>query len=151
TVALSHEIAEWMDDPLGTNATPPWGGIGQVQGCANALEVGDPLAGTPFARVTMPNGYAYHVQELAFFSWFFGAPSLGVGGLFSNHGTFRGDARVCPPGGTNGGGAAGGMVCTWGLYIDDHQAGGAWEARLFLANLDTQNVHSYEVGVLATD
>jgi hypothetical protein len=27
--------------------------------------------------------------------------SLGSGGKFSNHGTFGGDAKVCPPGGTN--------------------------------------------------
>jgi hypothetical protein len=27
---FSHEIAESMDDPLGTNATPAWGGEGQV-------------------------------------------------------------------------------------------------------------------------
>src|SRR5262249_25470250 len=124
TVALSHEIAEWMDDPLAANLTPPWGSIGQVQTCENDLEVADPLSGTPFPSVTMPNGYAYHLQELAFFSWFFGAPSLGAGGLFSNHSTFRGDARLCPPGGTNGGGAVGSMVCTWGLYIDDHQVVG---------------------------
>jgi hypothetical protein len=39
----------------------------------------------------------------------------------------------------------------WGLYIDDHQSGGAWESRLFLANIDTQQAHTYEVFVLATD
>ena len=46
----------------------------------------------------MQNGYAYHVQELAFFSWFFGEPSLGAGGLFSNNGSFTRNALPCPPG-----------------------------------------------------
>ena len=43
------------------------------------------------------------------------------------------------------------LSCIWGLYIDDHQSGGSWEARLVLANLDTQNAHNYDVSVLATD
>jgi hypothetical protein len=43
--ALSHEINEWQDDPAGGNGTPNWGHIGQVGGCQNNLEVGDPLSG----------------------------------------------------------------------------------------------------------
>lgn len=39
---LSHEVAEWMDDPLGTNPTPLWGHTGQVNGCQGNLENGDP-------------------------------------------------------------------------------------------------------------
>jgi len=96
----SHEIAEWMDDPLGTNFVPPWGNIGQVMGCQNNLEVGDPLSGTVFPSVAL-NSFTYHMQELAFFSWFIGSPSIGAGGDFSNNGTFKGDAVLCPPGGTN--------------------------------------------------
>jgi hypothetical protein len=87
TVILSHEIGEWIDDPLGVNATPPWGHIGQVTGCQANLEVGDPLSGTNIPPVQMPNGYTYHLQELAFASWYFGAPSTGTGGLFSDNGT----------------------------------------------------------------
>jgi hypothetical protein len=46
--------------------------------------------------VTM-NGKTYHVQELAFFSWFYHSkPSLGVNGLFSNNGTFTTAAPACP-------------------------------------------------------
>ena len=101
TAVLTHEIAEWMDDPLGTNRTPPWGGTGQVMGgCQGNLEVGDPLSGTSLPPVVMQKGYAYHVQELAFFSWFFGEPSLGAGGLFSNNGSFTRNALPCPPGGS---------------------------------------------------
>ena len=91
---LSHEVAEWQDDPFGTNPTKPWGNIGQVAGCQTNLEVGDPLSGTPIPTVT--NGHTFHPQELAFFSWFYHSnPSLGVNGLFSNNGTFTTAAPVC--------------------------------------------------------
>jgi len=84
----THEVAEWMDDPFGNNATPAWGHIGQVPGCQGNLEVGDPLSGTEAPRIVMPNGFTYHLQELAFFSWFFTNRSTGVGGWFSDNGTF---------------------------------------------------------------
>ena len=99
----SHEIAEWMNDPLGTNPTPAWGGIGQVNGCQNNFEVGDPLSGTLMPPITL-SGKAFHMQELGFFSWYFnklGVASLGAGGKFSGNGTFKGPSKACPPGGTN--------------------------------------------------
>lgn len=90
----SHEIAEWMDDPLGNNPTQPWGHIGQVSGCQNNLEVGDPLSGTEITK--NDSGYQYHMQELAFFSWFFHqSPSTGVKGWYSDNGTFRSAALPC--------------------------------------------------------
>jgi hypothetical protein len=92
TSVLAHEIGEWLNDPTGNNPTPAWGHTGQVSGCQNNFEVGDPLTGTNFPPVKMPNGFTYELQELAFFSWFYGAPSIGAGGLFSNNGTFSKDA-----------------------------------------------------------
>jgi hypothetical protein len=92
TSVSAHEVGEWMNDPYGDNPTPPWGHIGQQPGCQNNLEVGDPLTGTNFPTVTMPNGYGYHLQELVFFSWFFGAPSIAVNGWFSDNNTFTSDA-----------------------------------------------------------
>jgi hypothetical protein len=103
SAVASHETAEFMDDPLGTNPTPNWGNIGQVSGCQNNLEVGDPLSGTAMPVITL-SGKAYHVQELGFFSWYFNKPgvaSLGAGGKFSGNGTFKGPSKACPPGGTN--------------------------------------------------
>ena len=96
---LSHEIGEWMDDPLATSPTPPWGHVGQVNGhCQANLEVGDPLTGTTFP--VKRNGVTYHLQELAFFSWFYGpTTSTGVNGSFSFNGTFTRPAPLCPPGG----------------------------------------------------
>lgn len=92
---LAHELGEWYDDPLVSNATPRWGHVGQVSGCQGNLEVGDPLSGH-FLEVAMPNGLLYHPQELAFFSWFFGQqPSLGFDGWYSMGGTFRTPAAPC--------------------------------------------------------
>ena len=98
----SHEIAEWMDDPLGNNSVPAWGGIGQQSGCQGNWENGDPLSGTLMPPITL-GSIVYHVQELAFFNWFFaknGIIPVGAGGKFSGNGTFTGPAKVCPPGGT---------------------------------------------------
>ncbi|HEV2398110.1 MAG TPA: hypothetical protein VGS27_14285 [Candidatus Sulfotelmatobacter sp.] len=92
TAIASHEVAEWTNDPYVINATPPWGNTGQVVGCQANLEVGDPLTGSEAPRIHMPNGFTYHLQELAFYSWFFGGPSLGVNGWYSNNGTFLTDA-----------------------------------------------------------
>jgi hypothetical protein len=105
---MSHEVTEWMDDPNGSNPTPPWGFIGQDPSACQVgptsttsnLEVGDPLTGTDLSPVTL-GGFAYTLQELAFFSWFYGGASLGSGGLYSNNGSFTGFAKTCPPGGTN--------------------------------------------------
>ena len=91
---LSHETDEWMDDPLVNNPTMPWGHIGQVTGCQANLEVGDPLSGTTF-RVTSGT-FTYHLQELAFFSWFYRqSPSIGLHGAYSDQGTFTTPAAAC--------------------------------------------------------
>jgi hypothetical protein len=94
TSIMAHEVGEWMNDPVGINPTPPWGNIGQVSGCQNNLEVGDPLTGTGITDTL--NGKKYHLQELAFFSWFYhSSPSLGANGWFSSNGTFRTSAAPC--------------------------------------------------------
>ena len=84
-----------MNDPLGSNPTPAWGHTGQVRGCQNNLEIGDPLTGTLFPSVTL-SGFIYNPQELAFFWWFYGGPSHAAGNDFSDDGTFSKDAGpVC--------------------------------------------------------
>ncbi len=107
--AMSHELMEWVNDPSGVNSTPEWGNIGQVGGCVvsgnthspgqNNFEVGDPLSGHLNPAIAMPNGFTYHPQELAFFSWFFGGASYGTGGKYSSNGTFVGSAKPCSSGG----------------------------------------------------
>lgn len=92
----SHEVAEWMNDPYDNNPTPAWGHIGQVGGCSGALEVGDPLTGTPSIPISGINGFTYHLEEGAFFSWFFGGDSVGIHRWFSNNASFLQDAGpVC--------------------------------------------------------
>ena len=94
--AASHEIGEWMNDPFLTNQAPTWGPMGEVKNCAYKFEVGDPLNDV-VAPVTL-NGYTYHPQELAFFSWFFnpdGMPSYGAGGKFSSNGKFTTPSTAC--------------------------------------------------------
>jgi len=67
--ALSHEVGEWMDDPLvvNTNGNPVACGI---------LEVGDPEEGFanfgdfPYTQ----GGFTYHIQDLVFLEYF-GAPN----------------------------------------------------------------------------
>jgi hypothetical protein len=99
---LAHEMGEAIDDPTGVNPTPAWGNIGQTVGfCQGNLEVGDPLTGTNGFTILGGNGITYHMQELAFFNWFYGGTNLGAGGKYSSNGTFSGFAKNCPPGGTN--------------------------------------------------
>lgn len=96
TSIAAHEVGEWMDDPFGNNPTPAWGHTGQVGACQSNLEVGDPLTATNIPPVTGTNGFVYHLQELAFFSWFYGAPSIAVNDWFSDNNTFKTDAGpVC--------------------------------------------------------
>ncbi len=91
--AWTHEIGELLNDPFVNNATPAWGHVGQVGGCQNNFEVGDPLTGTAFTLSY--NGFTYHPQELAFFDWFYRTPSKGTGGKFSFEGTFTSSQGAC--------------------------------------------------------
>jgi len=83
TYFLSHELAEWMDDPHGNNPTPAWSG-GQVQSpdCQTNLEVGDPLTGSGFTASL--NGFNYHLTNLAMLPWFSReTPSSAVNGWYT--------------------------------------------------------------------
>jgi hypothetical protein len=94
--ALSHEIGEWMDDPLipSQNTVPAWGHIGQVSGCQNNLEVGDPVTGSAF-NVTL-NGFTYHPEDLVFFPWFARiTPSTSVNGWYTFLNAFSAPQGVC--------------------------------------------------------
>jgi hypothetical protein len=49
--ALSHEVAEWADDPFVNNWVEPWLTPTAPQyGCTNILETGDPVVGIGFAK-----------------------------------------------------------------------------------------------------
>jgi hypothetical protein len=92
----SHELGELLDDPFvqsisgapgGTanDRTPAWGHTGQVGGCQNNLEVGDPLTPAQLGNfgvipVTGVGGFVYHYQDLAFHDWFYRTASTSTGG-----------------------------------------------------------------------
>jgi hypothetical protein len=81
--ALSHEIAEWGDDPFVNNTVEPWLTPTAPQyGCSALLETGDPVVGIGFALGTNtfeqgPNpdgtqsadGY-YHPEDEVFLPWY---------------------------------------------------------------------------------
>lgn len=95
TSVLSHEVGEWLDNPLLVNKVPAWGGSGLQTGCGTDLEVGDPLTGS-VAGYTDQTGFTYHLQDLAYFSWFArNAPSLAYQGRYSALGTFSTFAPPC--------------------------------------------------------
>jgi hypothetical protein len=101
----THEMGEAMNDPTVHNFTPAWGHVGQVSGCQNNFEVGDPLTGTQNPPITL-NGFTYHPQELAMYSWFL-RPNVmmmpisgltgdtGVPTWYSTNGTFTSTQPVC--------------------------------------------------------
>jgi hypothetical protein len=81
--ALSHEIAEWADDPFVNNLVQPWLTPTAPQyGCTNILETGDPVVGIGFSKGTntfaqgpAPNGAqvadgTYHPEDEVFLPWF---------------------------------------------------------------------------------
>lgn len=81
--ALSHEIAEWADDPFVNNSVEPWLTPTAPQyGCTDVLETGDPVVAIGFAMGTNtfeqgpnPNGTKsadgyYHPEDEVFLPWF---------------------------------------------------------------------------------
>jgi hypothetical protein len=81
--ALSHEIAEWADDPFVNNYVEPWLTPTAPQyGCTPVLETGDPVVGIGFAaganayrQGPNPNGTqsadgSYHPEDEALLPWF---------------------------------------------------------------------------------
>jgi hypothetical protein len=106
-VPLSHEVAEWLNDPFvgafpppGINLIPPAILPGQGSACIPNFETGDPLEAllpaTWFTETT--NGTVYHLQDEAFLSWYLHGPSFGVNGFYSYKGNFRTPSTLCGPG-----------------------------------------------------
>ena len=72
--ALSHEVAEWLDDPYTNNAVQPWKVASAPQyGCTRVLEVGDPVVGLWFGLDGNSDVNAYgqwHPEDEVFAQWF---------------------------------------------------------------------------------
>jgi hypothetical protein len=81
--ALSHEIAEWADDPFVNNRVEPWLTPTAPQyGCTSVLETGDPVVAIGFSNganafdqgptptgMTFSDG-TYHPEDEALLPWF---------------------------------------------------------------------------------
>ncbi len=81
--ALSHELAEWGDDPFVNNSVQPWLTPTAPQyGCSGLMETGDPVVAIGFAMGTNtyaqgpnPNGTQsadgfYHPEDEVYMPWF---------------------------------------------------------------------------------
>lgn len=88
---LSHEVAEWGDDPFVNNWVEPWLTPTAPQyGCTSILETGDPVVGIGFAKGTNtfeqgpnPNGSQsadgyWHPEDEVFLPWFMRTSPNGV-------------------------------------------------------------------------
>ena len=108
--ALSHEVAEWLDDPYVNNAVQPWLTPTAPQyGCTPVLETGDPVVGVWFPLSGNPDPAAKSVwhpedevnanwfarngtTQLGLNSWdgrytFMGARTTGIGGPYAGFGS----------------------------------------------------------------
>ena len=73
---ISHEIGEWINDPLDSNFTPPWEAPPPIDvfGCFDLLETADPLTNVDGYEITL-NGYTYHLANQALLPWFAREPA----------------------------------------------------------------------------
>jgi hypothetical protein len=82
---LSHEVAEWLDDPFVNNAVQPWLTPTAPQyGCTGVLETGDPVVGVWFPLAGNPDpagNNVWHPEDEVFANWFArnGTSPLGLG------------------------------------------------------------------------
>jgi hypothetical protein len=88
---VSHELGEWLADPYGVSKAPCWmdGDKGK-----NLLEVGDPLDRKIFEVYL--NGFTYHLQDLAFLSWFRREPRWSTANGWSFYGYETEPPLACP-------------------------------------------------------
>jgi len=91
TAPMSHEVAEWLNDPFLNDVVPSWNIPSEPQyGCSKLFEVGDPLVNTIFTI----DGLDY--QDEADFSWFARQnPSIGYHGSYSDLGTLTTYSPSC--------------------------------------------------------
>ena len=104
--ALSHEVAEWLNDPfVGAlapgflNFIPPALLPGEGGACIINFEVGDPLEAPPVSFTKVTNGTVYHLQDEVFLPWYLHTnPSFSVNGWYTLQNTFGTVSSLCGPG-----------------------------------------------------
>jgi PA domain len=91
---LSHEVAEWLNDPFvgvftlganfGINLIPPAVLPGQGGSCIFNFETGDPLEAPPAVFTKVTNATTYHLQDEVFLTWYLHTtPSFSVNGWYT--------------------------------------------------------------------
>ena len=97
-LGLTHEVGEWLADPYKESATPPWLNP-ENDKCSRDMEIADPINGLNHAftmETTLGRPVTFHLQDLAFLSWFaHRIPSTSAGGLFSFWGNLTGPPPIC--------------------------------------------------------
>jgi len=104
--ALSHEAAEWMNDPfVGAfafgflNIVPPAVLPGQGGACIVNFETADPLEAPPVVFTQVTNGTTYHLQDDVFLPWYLHTtPSFSVNGWYTLQNTFPTFGTLCGAG-----------------------------------------------------
>jgi hypothetical protein len=98
TAVLGHEVAEWLNDPVGDNIVPAWQDPAFPHLCDNPyMEAGDPLENISHGAGVSLNGRTYQFPEVAFLPWFAGdRHSTAVNGWYSSLNTFSSAATACP-------------------------------------------------------
>jgi hypothetical protein len=89
--ALSHEVAEWLNDPfVGAiapgflNMIPPAVLPGQGGSCLFNFETGDPLEALPAVFTKVTNSKTYHLQDEVVLPWYLhSTPSFSVNGWYT--------------------------------------------------------------------
>jgi hypothetical protein len=89
--ALSHEVAEWLNDPfVGSftfgflNIIPPAVLPGQGGSCIVNFETGDPLEAPPITFAKVTNATTYHLQDEVVLPWYLHTtPSFSVNGWYT--------------------------------------------------------------------
>jgi len=100
-ISISHEIAEWMNDPFINNIVPEWADPSGSGECSNLLEVGDPVENLPNPAFPVTiDGFTYHPQTVALLPWFSrpATNTMSIGGAFSypNTTTLTSASQPCP-------------------------------------------------------
>ena len=114
--ALTHEIAEWANDPFELNPVPRWdfpqgpNFVYPPGACSSApfgtagdqfalIEVADPLELSTYSYPVTLSGYTYHLAEQAMVSWFTrDVPSTAIHGAYSfpDEAALPGPSLPCP-------------------------------------------------------
>ncbi|MBV8147784.1 MAG: hypothetical protein JO092_01690 [Candidatus Eremiobacteraeota bacterium] len=88
--SLSHEVAEWLNDPFYNNYVPDWRSPESGACGGDDLEVGDPVTDYSF----VVNGFT--LQDIAFFSWFTRTnPSAGINHWYDLLNHLKSPAQSC--------------------------------------------------------